>query len=412
MARIKAFYGYRPPTSKAQKVAAPPYDVINSQEARVMAEGNPESFLHINKPEIDLDPAIDLYSDVVYATAKANLERFIKDGLLVRDAKPCLYAYSQTMGEHTQLGLMACAHVDDYDADRIKKHEKTRKDKEDDRARHVYETGCNAGPVFLTYRSVEKINALMAKATAGTPAADIVDENRMRHILWPISDDTLIAELVAAFGEIPVSYVADGHHRAKSASRVRAQYQAANPKHTGDEEYNWFMAVYFPHDQLKILDYNRLVKDLNGLTPEAFMAKVEEKFEVHQVGLPKPDRVHDIGMYLGGKWYRLRAKAGSFDANDPIGCLDVTILQENLLTPILGIGDPRTDKRIDFVGGIRGTVELVRRVESGEMAVAFAMYATTMEQLMAIADAGAIMPPKSTWFEPKLKSGLVVHLLK
>ena len=411
MARIKAFFGYRPPKSKAQTVAAPPYDVINSQEARAMAAGNPESFLHINKPEIDLDPAIGLYSDIVYATGKANLARFIETGLLVRDAKPCLYAYAQTMGDHTQLGLMACAHVDDYDADNIKKHEHTRKDKEDDRARHVDETNCNAGPVFLTYRAEDRINALLARATSGTPDADIIDENNMHHVLWPISDEALIAELVAAFAAVPVSYVADGHHRAKSASRVRAARQAQNPNHTGLEEYNWFMAVYFPHDQLKILDYNRLVKDLNGLTPEAFMAKVEEKFEVNQVGLPKPDRLHDIGMYLGGKWYRLRAKPESFDAADPIGSLDVTILQNNLLTPILGIGDPRTDKRIDFVGGIRGTVELVKRVEMGEMAVAFAMYATTMEQLMAIADAGAIMPPKSTWFEPKLKSGLVVHLL-
>lgn len=411
MATIRPFVGYRPPKDLVAKVAAPPYDVINSEEARRMAEGNPISFLHINKPEIDLDPSVDLYSDEVYATARRNLARFMAEGVFVAEDRRCLYAYRQTMGEHTQLGLMAAAAVDDYDSDHIKKHEKTRKDKEDDRARHVHETGINAGPVFLTYRAEAGIDALMARATAGEPEYDFVAADGIRHVLWVIRDDALIGQLVASFGEIPLSYVADGHHRAKSASRVRELRRAANPAHTGQEAYNYFLAVFFPHNQLKILDYNRVVADLNGQTVPEFMARIGEQFEIRDGSGTKPERVHEIGMYLEGRWYRLTPRPGTFDESDPTGCLDVSILQHNLLAPILGVEDPRTDKRIDFIGGIRGLKELEKRVDSEGYAVAFAMHPTTMEQLMGIADAGQIMPPKSTWFEPKLRSGLVIHRL-
>ncbi len=410
MAIIKAFKGFRPPQTIVAQVAAPPYDVLNSAEARVMAEGNPNSFLHVNKPEIDLDPSVNLYADEVYAKAAENLKDFIARGVLVEDKADCLYAYRQEMGPHSQLGLMAAAAVDDYDNDNIKKHEKTRKDKEDDRARHVDETNCNAGPVFLTYRQDDSVDALMAQASAGEPTYDFTATDGIRHTLWVIDDAELIEKLTASFSDIPRTYVADGHHRAKCGSRVRELRKQNNPNHTGQEEYNFFLAVFFPHDQLKILDYNRVVMDLNGLSNEEFLGKVKEAFELSESSLPYPEKVHDFGMYLDGRWYRLTAKEGSFDPNDPVGCLDVSILQENLLSPMLGIGDPRTDKRIDFVGGIRGTMELEKRVKEG-CAVAFSMYATTMEQLMDIADAGAIMPPKSTWFEPKLRSGLVVHLL-
>ncbi len=411
MAKIKAFTGYRPPQHLAAEVASPPYDVINSDEARRMAAGKPNTFLHVNKPEIDLDPAIDLYDERVYAQATANITRFVQDGLLVPDEKPCLYAYKQVMGEHAQIGLVVAAAVDDYDDDHIKKHEKTRKEKEDDRARHVDVTDCNAGPVFLAYKASAAVDTLMARASAGEPTYDFTAEDGIRHTLWVIDDDALIDELIAAFAAIDPTYVADGHHRAKSGSRVRALRRAANPQHTGEEEYNYFLTVLFPHNQLKILDYNRVVKDLNGLSKDAFLKAVAERFELSETDAPKPGRVHDFGLYLDGRWYRLTAKPGSFDENDPVGCLDVSILQHNLLDPLLGIADPRTDKRIDFVGGIRGLKELEKRVSEG-WEVAFALHPTTMEQLMAIADAGQIMPPKSTWFEPKLRSGLVVHFLK
>ncbi len=411
MAKIKAFIGYRPPNSEAKAVAAPPYDVLDSAEAREMAAGNEKSFLHINKPEIDLDPAIDLHDDSVYATARANLDAFIEKGWLVPDSKPCLYAYRQTMGEHAQMGLVACAAVDDYDEDFIKKHEKTRRDKEDDRARHVDETNCNAGPVFLTYRAQKAMDELMAEASRSAPDVDFTAGDGIGHTLWVIDDDDLIGRIVATFGTINPTYVADGHHRAKSGSRVRDLRRKANPNHDGSEEYNWFLTVFFPHDQLKILDYNRVVKDLNGLSEAEFLSRVEERFEIRETDTPRPENMHDFGLYLNGKWRRLTARPGSFDPVDPVGGLDVSILQNNLLTPILGIEDPRTDRRIDFVGGIRGMAELEKRVNGGAWALAFALYPTTLDQLMAIADAGEIMPPKSTWFEPKLRSGLVVHLL-
>lgn len=410
MAKIKAFAGYRPPVDKVSRVASPPYDVINSEEAREMAKGNEISFLHINKPEIDLDPSVGLYEEAVYQTAKNNLAKFINDGTLVKDNKPCLYAYSQQMGDHVQLGLMAAAAVDDYDEDNIKKHEKTRKQKEDDRAHHVDVCNCNAGPVFLTYKAYNKIDNLLGNVTNAEPTYDFTADDGIKHTMWVIDDDKIIDELVNAFAEVNPTYVADGHHRAKSGSRVRELRRAANPNHTGDESYNYFMAVFFPDNQLKILDYNRVVKDLNSLGLDEFLEKIQESFEISDAENPSPERVHDFGMYLNGRWYRLTAKAGTFDDKDPVGCLDVSILQNNLLHPILGIEDPRTDERIDFVGGIRGMAELEKRVGGGEWVVAFAMHPTTMQQLMDIADSGQIMPPKSTWFEPKLRSGMVVHI--
>ena len=411
MAKIKAFTGYRPPKELAEKVASPPYDVLNSEEAREMAKGNPDSFLHVNKPEIDLDPSVGPYDPIVYETAKNNLGRFVAEGLLIPDPGPRLYAYRQTMGDHSQLGLVACASVDDYDNDVIKKHEKTRKEKEDDRAKHVDATNANAGPVFLAYRAVEEVDALMSEASSGEADVDFTADDGIGHSLWTIEDGELIGRLVSAFAEIERTYVADGHHRAKSGSRVRELRRRSNPGHTGEEEYNWFLAVLFPHDQLKILDYNRVVKDLNGLDEAAFKARLGESFEISETDTPSPSVPHEFGMYLAGKWRRLSARPGGFDTGDPVCALDVSILQDKLLNPVLDIKDPRTDRRIDFVGGIRGMSELERRVDSGDWAVAFAMHPTGIEQLMAIADAGAIMPPKSTWFEPKLRSGLVVHFL-
>lgn len=411
MAKIKAFVGYRPPKDLVDKVASPPYDVINSEEARQMAEGNEISFLRINKPEIDLAPDIYLHHDVVYETAVKNLKDFIDRGILAPDPKPCLYAYSQTMGNHTQVGLMTVAAVDDYDEGKIKKHEKTRQDKEDDRARHVDETDCNAGPVFLAFKADADVDVLMAIATDREPEVDFTADDGIGHKLWVIDDDALIDKFIEAFEKIDCTYVADGHHRTKSGSRVRALRREANPLHTGEEEYNWFLTVLFPHTQLKILDYNRVVADLEGLNVEDFLLLVDEFFEVSDTDEAKPTKVHDFGMYLEGRWYRLSAREGTFDDKDPVGCLDVSILQRNLLSPILNLHDPRTDTRIDFVGGIRGMSELEKRVNSGDWQVAFAMYPTSMEQLMNIADAGEIMPPKSTWFEPKLRSGMVVHLL-
>jgi uncharacterized protein (DUF1015 family) len=391
-------------------VAAPPYDVLSSAEARVMAMGNPISFLHVNKPEIDLPEDINLYDDRVYGQAVANLRRFIAEGTLVQDPQPWLYVYRQTMGEHQQYGLMACVSAAEYDSDLIKKHELTRQDKEDDRTRHVSDTDCNAGPVFLTYRASTEIDALIAGICARTPDEDFKADDGIGHTLWLVKDVQAIERLVALFAAVPLTYVADGHHRSASAARVARMRREGNPNHRGDEEYNFFLAVLFPHDQLKILDYNRLVKDLNGLDEETFLGRVGERFEVSPTESPRPAAVHDFGMFLGGKWYRLRARPGTYPADDPVQSLDVAILQDNLLGPVLGIGDPRKDKRIDFVGGIRGLGELERRCREG-WAVAFALHPTTVLQLMAVADSGKIMPPKSTWFEPKLRSGLVVHLL-
>ncbi len=411
MAIVRPFRGLRPKKEFACQVAAPPYDVLSSDEARKMAEGNQLSFLHVGKPEIDLPADVSLYDDRVYAKGAENFRAFRTGGCFFQDETPCFYVYRQKMGDHVQLGLAACASVDDYEADRIKKHELTRADKEDDRTRHVDVLNAQTGPVFLTYPARPELDALMAEAVQAEPEYAFTSEDGIGHTFWVVRDPQWIARVGELFAGIPNLYVADGHHRSAAACRVRRLRRDANPRHTGEEEYNFFYAIIFPHDQLYIMDYNRVVKDLHGLDPDAFMGKVREKFEVAPAEGGKPGRTHDFGMYLGGRWYRLTAKPGTYDAADPVRSLDVSILQENLLAPVLGIGDPRKDKRIDFVGGIRGMAELERLVDSGRFAVAFAMFATSVNELMAIADAGQIMPPKSTWFEPKLKDGLVNHLL-
>ncbi len=414
MSKIKPFRGLRPKPELVDKVASPPYDVVNSDEARAIAEGNPYSFLHVVKPEIDLDPSINLYSDEVYAKGAENLERLVKDGVLVRDDRPCFYLYEQRMDiagvEHVQVGLVAGASVDEYQNDLIKKHELTRAEKERDRTRHVETLRANTGPVFLTYNADKDINAIVEEQCRRAPIYDFKANDGINHRFWVVDDESPVNAIAAAFDKLPHTYVADGHHRSASGSAVREIFKKQNPGHTGDEEYNYFLAVLFPHDQMYIMDYNRVVKDLAGLSKEAFLGEVSKNFILEPAKEPRPPQATQFGMYLDGSWYRLRAKPGSFDADDPVASLDVAILQNNLLSPILGIEDPRRDERIDFVGGIRGTKELEKRVGDGA-AVAFAMYPTSIEQLMAIADAGEIMPPKSTWFEPKLRSGMVVRPL-
>lgn len=411
MAIVKAFRGLRPVKNLVDKVAAPPYDVLNSEEAREMANGNPYSFLHVGKPEIDLAPGIDLYDDSVYAKGVENFRRMITDGILVQDREACFYVYRQRMGTHIQTGLVACASVDDYDADIIKKHELTRADKEDDRTRHIMELNAQTGPVFLTYQAVPAIDALMSEACQGEPEYHFTSVDGIEHTFWVVRDTAWIGQITKLFADIPYLYVADGHHRSAAASRTRKSRRDANSSHTGQEEYNFFYAVVFPHNQMNIMDYNRVVKDLHGHTAETFLATIGEKFDVTPAADGKPTGRHNFGMFLDGRWYRLTAKSGTFDAADPVRSLDVSIMQENLLAPVLGIGDPRKDKRIDFVGGIRGLGELEKLVNSGRFAVAISLFPTSIEELMAIADAGKIMPPKSTWFEPKLKDGLVSHIL-
>ncbi len=408
MSIVRPFAGLRPPADKVLKVACPPYDVVNTEEARAYAQGNALSFFHVSRPEIDLPKGTDSHADEVYELGVKNLEKFKKEGVLQADKSPCFYLYRQKMGSHVQTGLVAGASVAEYQKGLIKKHELTRADKEDDRTRHIDVLNANDEPVFLTYPARKSIDALVSKLCAGQPTYDFTTEDGIGHTFWVVEGKADVAALQNEFEAIPALYVADGHHRSAAASRVQ-QARAAKGKSTGSEEHNSFLAVIFPHDQMQILDYNRLVKDLNGLSQEAFLKKVEEKFTVKPTGEKKPGKLHDFGMFLGGKWYLLSAKSGSFDEKDPVARLDVSILQQNLLAPILGIQDPRTDKRIDFVGGIRGTAELEKRVNSGEMKVAFSMFATRIDQLMSIADAGKIMPPKSTWFEPKLRSGLVIH---
>ncbi len=414
MSVIKPFRGLRPMPDKAGAVASPPYDVLNSSEARRMARDNPISFLHVVKPEIDLEPNVDLYSDQVYAKGAQNLARLEREGHMLRDEKPCLYLYRQTMkigdSDHVQVGVVAGASVDEYENNLIKKHEMTRPDKEKDRTRHVETLNANTGPVFLTYASQPKINALVEESCKAEPAYDFIADDGIGHTFWVVEDADTIEAIVGAFATLPHMYVADGHHRSASGATIGKKRREANPNHTGEEGYNFFLSVIFPHDQMYIMDYNRVVLDLNNLKEDEFISKVSEKFDVAQTNEASPDKATEFGMYLGEKWYRLQAKAGSFDPGNPVESLDVAILQNNLLAPILRIGDPRTDKRIDFVGGIRGTIELERRVKEGAT-VAFAMFATSIEQLMAIADAGEVMPPKSTWFEPKLRSGVIVRPL-
>ena len=419
MVRVKPFAAIRPPKNLVTEVAAPPYDVLNSQEAFAMA--GEKSLLHITKPEIDFTPIADEHSQPVYDKAVENFKLWKERGWLLRDPKPQYYVYAQTMGKRTQYGLVLCAHTDDYAEGIIKKHELTRKDKEDDRMIHVRIQNANIEPVFFAYKDNDELNAIVAKTVTGTPEYKFTDENKFGHAFWVIDDDETIERITAIFTrDVDAFYVADGHHRTAAAARVGAEKRAQNPNHTGNEEYNYFMAVCFPESQLAIIDYNRVVKDLNGMTPEQFLKALEVDFEVKMETKPRcgrpakpyaPSGLHNFSMYLGDKWYSLQARPGRYDDNDPIGVLDVTILSNLVLDKLLGIKDLRTDKRIDFVGGIRGLGELARRVDSGEMKVAFALYPVSMQQLINIADTGNIMPPKTTWFEPKLRSGLAIHSL-
>ncbi len=413
MPLIRPFAGLRPVDKRAIDVAAPPYDVLNSTEARERASGKPWSFLHISKPEIDLPPEISPYDDAVYAKGLENFEAMRNEGILVQDDKPLYYLYRLIMGQHQQIGLVAVASVIDYDSNRIRKHEFTRPDKEDDRVKQVDTLNAQTGPVFLTYRHHPTIDQLVNRITTTTdPAVDITADDKVRHTLWLVTDDSDIQTITATFDQMPAIYIADGHHRSAAGSRVAAMRKAQNPNHHGDESYNYFLSVLFPDDQMMILDYNRVVTDLNGLSGDEFMEKVTKSFNITPSNEPyKPASTTEFGMYLDGNWYRLQIKPELIPNNNPVAQLDVSLLANNLIEPVLGISDPRRDKRIDFVGGIRGLGELERRVDSGEMAVAFALFPTTMDQLISVADAGEVMPPKSTWFEPKLADGLVSHLL-
>lgn len=413
MAVIKPFMGLRPPRVIAPEVASRPYDVLNSEEAR--KEANKHSLLHITKPEIDFRPGIDIHSQQVYDKAKENFERYKREEFLIKDEEDYLYVYAQTMDNRTQYGLVACAGVDDYMSGIVKKHELTRPDKEEDRMKHVRITNANMEPVFFAYRAVPEIDEIIETVvTNQDPEYDFTTEDSIGHHFWVIREKAKIDRLVQLFDEIPATYIADGHHRTAAAALVGNEKKTNNPNHTGDEEYNYFMAVHFPDNQLRIMDYNRVVKDLNGLSPSEFKASLTKSFSVNEKGKEqyKPQALHSFGMYLEGEWYELIANKDTYDDRDPIGVLDVTILSKHILEPILDIIDLRTSNRIDFVGGMRGLKELERRVGSGEMEVAFALYPVSMKQLLDIADSGEIMPPKSTWFEPKLRSGLVVHSLE
>ncbi|WP_224985129.1 DUF1015 domain-containing protein [Geomonas agri] len=412
MAFIKPFKAVRPKKELAEKVAALPYDVMNTDEAIQMASGNPVSFLHISRPEIDLSRDIDVHSDPVYVKGRDNLEKFLAEGVLVQDETERYYVYRQKMGNITQTGLVVCAGVDDYQSGTIKKHELTRADKEEDRVKHIDALNANDEPVFYTYRNDPALTATIDQVTKAAPLYDFTTDDGVSHALWDIADSKLIDSLTKSFAAIPTLYVADGHHRSAAASRVRDLRKDANPKHTGSEEYNYFLTVIFPDNEMTIMPYNRVVKDLNGRGVAEFMARVGERFEVTPVaGAVNPGERHQFGMFLGGKWYELTPREDSFPEDDPVASMDVSILQDNLLSPVLGVRNPRTDQRIHFVGGIRGVEELERVVNSGEYMVAFSLFPTSIEELMALADEDKIMPPKSTWFEPKLRSGLFIHML-
>lgn len=411
MPLLRPFPGLRPAPEHTAGVIAPPYDVLNSDEARNRAAGKPHSFLHISKPEIDLPSNMDPYDPAVYARGKENFQVMRASGVIQRDPQPYYYFYRLIMGAHTQIGLVAAASCADYAAGRIRKHEHTRPDKEDDRVRQIDALNAQTGPVFLTYKRSETVDAIAREVTSAAPDVDVTADDGVRHTLWVVSEPQSIAALNAAFDGMERLYIADGHHRSAAALRVAEQRRAANPRHTGNEAYNYFLAVVFPDNQMQILDYNRLVKDLNGLTADKFLARIAAAFDVEVQATPvKPAARGEYGMYLAKRWYRLRVRADKVP-RDPVGRLDVSLLQDHLIAPVLGIADPRRDKRIDFVGGIRGLNELVRRVDSGEMAAAFALHPTSIHDMMAVADAGAVMPPKSTWFEPKLADGLVSHAL-
>ena len=402
--RTKAFRGLIPAPGYGEAVAAVPYDVVSTEEARNLVAGQPHNLLHVDRAEIDLPPGINPYDDAVYARARENFDRLQADGILVREKSPCVYVYQQKMGTHEQAGVVLACHIDDYGGDIIRKHEKTRPVKEDDRTRLADTLCAHTGPIFLTYKDDHAIDALVSSAMAMAPLFEFTDETGVTHVFWRVDGGE---DYVRAFAEVPLAYVADGHHRSASAHRVGIERRNANPDHTGDEDYNWFLGVLFPGSQLQILPYNRVVKDLNGMQAEEFVAKVGAHFPVETTDSKTPDQPGHIRMYVDGKWYALQCPATESD--DPTKTLDVSVLQEQLLAPVLGVGDPRTDERIDFIGGIRGTDELERRVDGGQWGVAFSMYPVSVDQLISIADAGKIMPPKSTWFEPKLRSGLVTY---
>jgi uncharacterized protein (DUF1015 family) len=411
MSLILPFTGLRPATGRADDVVAPPYDVLNTAEARVRADGRPWSFLHISKPEIDLPEGTDPFDASVYAKGKENFDHMLQEGVLVRDSEPYYYVYRLIMGEHEQTGLVTVASVKDYDSNRIRKHEFTRPDKEDDRVRQVDALNAQTGPVFLTYRHHDVIDGIVAEVMKDEPEVDVTADDGVRHTLWVMRDPQQIEMITNTFDAMNCLYIADGHHRSAAGSRVATMRAQANTNHTGDESYNYFLSVVFPDNQMKILDYNRVITDLNGLDKGAFVAKVAEAFDVVESGSAvKPSKATEFGMYLDGNWYQLNIKPDRIP-DDPVGSLDVSLLQNNLIAPVLGIDDPRRDKRIDFVGGIHGLQELERRVDSGEMKVAFSLFATSLDALMAVADANEVMPPKSTWFEPKLADGLVSHVL-
>ncbi len=414
MAVFRPFKAVRPLPEYAAKVAALPYDVMNSAEAAEAVKGNPYSFLHVDKAEIDLPEGTYLYSDEVYAKAAENLKALSENGICAEDEKPCVYIYRQIMNGRSQTGLVGTVSIDDYINNIIKKHEPTRADKEADRIRHVDTCDANTGPIFLTYRKNQSIAAIVENWKANhAPVYDFVTEDGIGNTVWVIDCDKTVSELCALFAAVPGLYIADGHHRAASAVKVGLKRREENPDYTGEEEFNFFLAVLFDCEELAIMDYNRVMKDLNGYTPEEFIVKISGAFTVEPAaceGAYRPEARHTFGMLLGGKWYKLTAKPGTFDESDPVAALDVSILQSNLISPVLGIDDPRTDKRIDFVGGIRGLGELERRA-SEDMCLAFSMFPTSLDELLAIADAGKLMPPKSTWFEPKLLSGLFIHKL-
>ena len=414
MATIKPFKGIRPPREIVKQVSSRPYDVLNSEEARAEAEGNEKTLYHIIKPEIDFPVGTDEHDECVYQKAVENFNKFKANEWLRQDATEKYYVYAQTMNGRTQYGLVVCASVEDYMTGKIKKHELTRRDKEEDRMKHVRVNNANIEPVFFAYPHRNDLDEIVANITAQEPEYDFIsDLDGFGHHFWVIEDAKTIAKVTEIFAEIPYMYIADGHHRSAAAALVGDEKRKQNPNHTGDEEYNYFLAVCFPDNQLNIIDYNRVVKDLNGLSNEEFLSKIAANFDVEKVGteIYTPNKLHNFALYLSGEWYSLTAKTGTYNDNDPIGVLDVTISSNLILDEVLGIKDLRSDKRIDFVGGIRGLGELKKRVDSGEMQVALALYPVSMKQLIDIADSGNIMPPKTTWFEPKLRSGLVIHEL-
>ena len=408
MAIIRPFRALRPQADRAQLVASVPYDVVNTDEARALADGNPLSFLHVSRPEIDLPSGTDIHSDVVYRKAVENFEKLIAEAPLERESEPSIYLYRLVMGEHEQIGVVAVSSIDEYDNGTIRKHERTRRDKEDDRTRHMLMLKAQTGPVFLTYRARPEIDEQIATATAAEPLFDLTAPDGVRHTIWRLTETD---SLVKSFESVPLLYIADGHHRAASASRARAELQQQSFAHTGKEDYNYFLTVIFPDSQVQILAYNRTVHDLNGMSPEEFLDELRSQFTISENASPEPPKRGHWSMYLGGKWYGLQLSPAATLPTGTVAMLDVSILQDRLLDPILGIKDIRTDKRVDFIGGLRGTKELERLVDEGKAAVAFSLFPTTVEELLMVSDANEIMPPKSTWFEPKLRDGLLIHTI-